>query len=119
MEFLKYPASARSTLIALGALALAMGAGCDRKPEAAPPAPPPPQVSVAAPLSHEIVEWDEYTGRLAAVEAVDVRARVSGYLDSIHFTDGQLVQKGDLLFVIDPRPFKAALAAAEADTQQA
>lgn len=82
-------------------------------------APPPPQVDVAKPLVQEIIEWDEYTGRLAAMESVDVRARISGYLDSIHFKDGQLVNKGDLLFVIDPRPFKAALAVAEAEATQA
>jgi multidrug efflux system membrane fusion protein len=70
---------------------------------------------VAAPVVREVVEWDEYTGRLGAVESVDVRARVSGYLESIHFKDGEVVNKGDTLFVIDPRPFKASLAAAEGD----
>ncbi|HVJ81962.1 MAG TPA: efflux RND transporter periplasmic adaptor subunit [Planctomycetia bacterium] len=93
-------------------------AGCE-KPVAAPPEPPPPAVGVAQPVRREIVEWDEYTGRLIAVESVDVRARISGYLDSIHFTDGQLVKKGDLLFVIDPRPFKAAFDAADADAKTA
>jgi multidrug efflux system membrane fusion protein len=70
---------------------------------------------VAKPVVREIVEWDEYTGRLGAVESVDIRARVSGYLESIHFKDGQLVKKGETLFVIDPRPFTATLSAAQGD----
>lgn len=72
-------------------------------------APPPPKVTVSKPVVEEIVEWDEYTGRLEAVDTVDVRARVSGYLESIHFKDGQMVKKGDLIFVIDPRPYRAEL----------
>lgn len=83
--------------------------------------PPPPSVTVAAPLTREIVEWDEFTGRFEAINYVEVRARVSGYLDAVHFTDGQLVERGDLLFTIDQRPFaiaveqaQAAVAAAEA-----
>ena len=79
---------------------------------AAPAAPP--QVTVAKPLVKEIVEWDEFTGQFAAVDEVDVRARVSGYLESIHFTDGQMVKKDDLLFVIDPRPFEISLTSAQA-----
>src|SRR5262245_22149381 len=74
--------------------------------EPAAVAMPPPEVTVANPVYKEIVEWDEYTGQFAAVDWVDVRARVSGYIESIHFTDGQLVNAGDLLFVIDPRPFQ-------------
>lgn len=72
-------------------------------------APPPPKVTVSKPVVEEVVEWDEYTGRLEAVDTVDVRARVSGYLESIHFKDGQMVKKGDLIFVIDPRPYRAEL----------
>ena len=68
--------------------------------------PPPPKVTVSQPLSRDVVEWDEYTGRLEAVESVDVRARVNGYLQSIHFKDRSMVKKGDLLFVIDPRPIR-------------
>jgi RND family efflux transporter MFP subunit len=67
----------------------------------------------------EITEWDEFTGRLAAIDTVEVRPRVSGYLESVHFKEGQIVKKGDLLFVIDPRPFRAVLAAAEADVRGA
>lgn len=75
--------------------------------QAAPPAPPP--VTVSPPLQKEVTEWDEYTGQFAAVDYVEIRARVSGYLTEIHFTDGQLVNKGDLLFVIDPRPYEIEL----------
>ncbi|WP_420886725.1 biotin/lipoyl-binding protein [Candidatus Kuenenia stuttgartensis] len=63
-----------------------------------------PIVTVSKPVVEEVVEWDEYTGRLEAVDTVDVRARVSGYLESIHFKDGQMVKNGDLLFVIDRDP---------------
>ncbi len=79
---------------------------------AAPAAPPP--VTVAKPLLKEITEWDEFTGQFAAVDEVEIRARVSGYLESIHFTDGQMVKEGDLLFVIDPRPFEITLTSATA-----
>jgi multidrug efflux system membrane fusion protein len=81
--------------------------------------PPAPEVDVARPVVQENVEWDEYTGRLAAIEAVDVRARVDGYLDKIHFKAGQIVKKGDLLFTIDPRPFEADLKRAKAQVVQA
>jgi RND family efflux transporter MFP subunit len=82
-------------------------------------APPPPPVTVSQPLQREIVEWNEYTGQFTATEAVELRARVSGYLTEIHFEDGQFVKKGDLLFVIDPRPFEIALASAQAQLNQA
>lgn len=81
--------------------------------------PPAPKVVVAQPLVKQIVEWDEYTGRFDAVERVDIRARVSGYLDEIRFTDGQFVTKGDVLFVIDQRPFKIALDRAQAQLELA
>lgn len=77
--------------------------------------PPPPPVSVSKPLVRETVEWDEYTGRFQATEDVEVRARVSGYLASINFSDGDTVKKGDLLFVIDQRPFRIALDRAQAE----
>lgn len=82
-------------------------------------APPPPDVTVAAALNREIQEWDEYTGRLRAVETVELRARVSGFLESVNFVDGQMVSKGDLLFVIDPRPYKATLDVAKAELARA
>ncbi len=74
-----------------------------------------PVVKVMTPEQREVTEWQEFTGRFAAVEEVAIRARVTGYLDAVHFKDGQMVNKGDLLFEIDPRPFQAALAHAEAD----
>ena len=77
-------------------------------------AAPPPSVTVAKPVVREVVEDDEFVGRFEAIDEVDVRARVGGYLQQIHFTDGALVGQGDLLFTIDQRPFKAAVSRAEA-----
>jgi len=77
-------------------------------------APPPPKVTVAKPVVREVVEDDEFVGRFEAVDEVDIRARVGGYLQKIHFTDGAVVAKGDLLFTIDQRPFRAAVSQAEA-----
>jgi RND family efflux transporter MFP subunit len=82
-------------------------------------APPPPTVTVAKPIIRELVESKDFTGQFEAVESVDVRARVSGYLESINFTDGQIVKKGDLLFVIEPKPFELALESAKANLAQA
>lgn len=76
---------------------------------------PAPEVDVAKPLKKEIIEWDEYTGRFQAIESVDVRSRVTGYINAIKFKDGQNVKKGDLLFIIDPRPFQYALDRATAE----
>ncbi|MBV6633822.1 MAG: efflux RND transporter periplasmic adaptor subunit [Alphaproteobacteria bacterium] len=78
-----------------------------------------PQVQVATAETQEIAQWDEYTGRFHAVDEVDIRARVSGYLEEIHFTPGDVVEQGDLLFTIDPRPFEAALKQAEAAVTEA
>jgi RND family efflux transporter MFP subunit len=79
----------------------------------------PPVVTVSQPIQRELVERDEFTGQFAAKEYVEIRARVSGYLTEIHFEDGQIVKEGDLLFVIDPRPYEATLAAARAQLAQA
>ena len=79
----------------------------------------PPVVTVSQPIQRELVEWDEFTGQFAAKEYVEIRARVSGYLTEMHFEDGQTVKQGDLLFVIDPRPYEATLAAARAQLAQA
>ena len=68
-----------------------------------------PSVSVMPPIRREVTDWDEFTGRIASTERVELRARVSGYLDSVNFTDGQIVRPGDLLFRIDRRPFEAAI----------
>jgi RND family efflux transporter MFP subunit len=106
------------TAARIGILAVAVGSiGCRGSRE--PPAPPLPKVTVSRALEREIVEWDEYTGRLQATDSLEVRARVSGYLESIHFGDGAIVKEGDLLFVIDPRPYEAELARAQADLQSA
>ncbi len=77
-----------------------------------PPGPPP--VTVAKPVVKEIVEQDEFTGRFEAVDSVDLRARVSGYLEAVKFRDGQIVREGDLLFALDQRPYQAAVARATA-----
>jgi RND family efflux transporter MFP subunit len=95
-------------------------AACDQSESKTQPiAPPPPQVTVAKPVARMIADQDEYVGRFVAVESVEMRARVPGYLESIHFQDGQIVKKGDLLFTIDRRPFKTALAQAQASLAQA
>src|SRR6478672_7965222 len=70
-----------------------------------PAAPPPPTVTVEKPVQRGVVDQDEYVGRFVAIDSVEIRARVSGYLDQIHFRDGQIVKAGDLLFTIDKRPF--------------
>jgi multidrug efflux system membrane fusion protein len=80
---------------------------------------PPPEITVSQPAVRKTIEWDEYTGRFDAVEAVDVRARVSGYLTEVNFTDGQEVKAGDRLFQIDPRPFERALDQAKAQLNEA
>jgi len=95
-------------------LILALSSGCGSHKAAEPP---PPKVKVVHPVAREIVEWDEYTARLDAVDSVEIRPRVSGYLQSIHFQDGTVVRKGDLLFTIDPRPYRAALRRAAADVE--
>jgi multidrug efflux system membrane fusion protein len=92
-------------------------AGCDGKPAAN--SPPPPTVTVAHPLQKSITEWDEYTGRFTALETVEIRARVSGFIDSVQFHEGQIVKKDDLLLVIDQRPYQIAVEQAKADIERA
>ncbi|MCC8361796.1 efflux RND transporter periplasmic adaptor subunit [Lysobacter sp. A6] len=88
--------------------------------EAAPTgAPPPPEVSVATVVSKDVARWDEFTGRVAAVETVELRPRVSGYVQQVAYKEGDDVRKGDLLFVVDPRPYKAALDQALANLERA
>ena len=82
-------------------------------------APPPPTVVVAKPIKRTVFDFDEYVGRFTAINSVEVRARVSGYLDKLHFKDGQLVKQGDLLFTIDKRPFQNTLDQARANLVQA
>ena len=88
-------------------------------PAPAAGAPPPPQLSVSLPITRPITDKIVATGRFEAVETVELRSRVAGYLNSVHFKDGQDVEKGQLLFVIDPRPFERALAQAKAELDQA
>lgn len=89
-------------------------AGCGEAPKQSA-APPPPTVTVAKPMQRTVIDQDEYVGRFVAVEMVEVRARVSGNLEQVHFRDGQIVKQGDLLFAIDKRPFQNTLAQAKAN----
>jgi multidrug efflux system membrane fusion protein len=75
----------------------------------------PPGVTVAKPLASRVAQWDEFTGRFEAMERVEVRPRVSGYIDKVHFRDGSMVKEGDLLFTIDQRPFQLAVESAQSD----
>src|SRR5467141_3412226 len=104
----------------LATLAIALAcllAGCGEGQKQA--AAPPPKVTVANPIKRTIVDQDEYVGRFVPVNVVEVRARVSGYLDQIHFTDGQIVNQGDLLFTIDKRSFQNTLDQARANLETA
>jgi multidrug efflux system membrane fusion protein len=115
------PAVGLSVLALAASLVIALAAvGCGS--QAAPHeggAPPPPDVSVAQVLSKQVRQWDEFTGRVSAVESVELRARVSGYVDRIAYKEGQEVKKGDLLFVIDQRRYRAELNRAQAQLEQA
>ena len=101
----------RITIISLPAVLAALGAGCS---ETTPPPEAPPLVEVASPLAQRVADWDDYSGRFEPVDSVEVRPRVSGAIESVHFEDGQVVAQGELLFVIDPRPYAAELAHAKA-----
>jgi multidrug efflux system membrane fusion protein len=101
-RFFAVRALAAAALLAVPALAAAQGM-------------PPIAVTVAEPLAKRITQWDEFHGRFEAVESVDVRARVSGFIDQVHFKDGQTIQAGDLLFTIDQRPFLLAVESARAE----
>jgi RND family efflux transporter MFP subunit len=109
--------AARQLLAACVGVALLL-AGCGDKQDGGPPGGAPP-VTVATPLVKPIVDWDEYVGRFEALQSVEVRPQVTGYLQRIAFRDGQFVKAGDLLFVIDPRPFKALEAQARAEVGRA
>lgn len=108
-------------LIILAVVAVALGlwaTGVIPSPSAKVPitaaAPPPASVSVAAALEKTVTEWDEFSGRVRAIDHVDIRPQISGVIEQVHFADGQLVKKGDLLFTIDPRPFQAEVARTQA-----
>jgi RND family efflux transporter MFP subunit len=103
--------------VAIAALAL-VGAGCSEgQPQQAKA--PPPTVTVAKPIQKLVVDQDEYVGRFVAVDMVEIRARVGGYLDRINFTDGQMVKQGDTLFIIDRRPYEHILEQAKGNLAQA
>jgi multidrug efflux system membrane fusion protein len=109
-----------SSLLSLAATAVALAcllAGCGEGQKQA--AAPPPKVTVAKPVQRTTVDQDEYVGRFVPVDVVEIRARVSGYLDRIHFIDGQIVKQGDLLFTIDKRPFQNTLDQARANLETA
>jgi len=91
---------------------------CGNSQAEAPP-PPPPEVDAAQVVTKSVRQWDEFTGRIAAIGAVDIRPRVSGYIDRIAFKEGDMVKAGDLLFVIDPRPYRATYDSAVAQLERA
>jgi RND family efflux transporter MFP subunit len=115
------PKNGRPTALVAATWLLALGlAGCEpSQSQTSNAAPPPPQVTVARPVTKTVADQDEYVGRFVAVDAIEVRARVSGYLSSVHFKDGRMVKQGDLLFTIDRRPFQNALDQARASLAQA
>jgi RND family efflux transporter MFP subunit len=96
-------------------VAVAMSAGSARAQAPMPAIP----VTVAQPIPRTVTQWDEYSGRFEPVESVEVRARVSGFIDSVHFKDGQIVREGDLLFTLDKRPFVNAVDVAKAEIARA
>jgi RND family efflux transporter MFP subunit len=108
--------SMSGAVVALAFAILLAGCGESQKQAAAPP---PPAVTVAKAVKRPVIDFDEYVGRFVAVNSVEVRARVSGYLDAVHFKDGQRVKQGDLLFTIDKRPFQNSVAQASATLTQA
>jgi len=107
------PRHAALPLIAL------LAAGCGNGHSQPGGGMPPPAVSVASPVTREITQWDDFTGRVEAVEAVDIKPRVGGVIDKVTFTEGHEIRKGDILFVIDQRPYRAALNHADADLARA
>jgi multidrug efflux system membrane fusion protein len=106
-----------ASMVSVTACALLLIGGCGKSGSSAQSAPPP-QVSVAQVLEKRVKDWDEFTGRLQAVETVEIRPRVSGYIDKVAFTEGSQVKSGDLLFIIDPRPYQAEFDRAAADVKR-
>ena len=118
-KFAKRPVWQRGAIVGTPLLLLAAAVtlwNSDPSPAAAPTAP---MVTVAAPIERQVNQWDDYVGRFEASRSVEVRPRVSGQIVGVHFTDGQIVRQGQLLFTIDPRPFAAALAEARASVASA
>jgi multidrug efflux system membrane fusion protein len=112
-------ASLRAGLSAIAMVVIATVITACRNSEAEAPSPPPPEVDAAQVVTKSVRQWDEFTGRIAAIGAVDIRPRVSGYIDRIAFKEGDMVNAGDLLFVIDPRPYRAAYDSAVAQLERA
>jgi RND family efflux transporter MFP subunit len=104
---IRLTSASRSLLLAALALFAVLAVACTRTEAQQGAEPPPVPVTVAAVLDREVTQWDEFTGRLEAVDSVAIRPRVSGYISSVHFTEGSVVRRGQLLFQIDPRPFEA------------
>ena len=115
MNLRLHSASAQTIRVALVLALATLVASCGDQQKKQGGAPPPPKVTIATPIKRTLTDFDEYVGRFTAVDSVEVRARVSGYLDSVDFKDGQMVKKGDLLFTIDKRSFKNAVDQARAN----
>lgn len=118
----RYQETAVARIMAVGmagvtACSVMLIGGCGKSGGGQAP-PPPPLVTVAQVLEKKVKEWDEFTGRMQAVETVEIRPRVSGYIDKVAFTEGSQVKRGELLFVIDPRPYKAEYDRAAADVKR-
>src|SRR5215471_9704143 len=111
------PTPVAARVVSLAVLLLLVA--CSESPQKQAFAPPPPAVTVAKPAKRVVIDYDEYVGRFVAVDSVEIRARVSGYLDRIDFTDGEMVKQGDLLFTIDKRTFQTTLDQANANLAQA
>jgi RND family efflux transporter MFP subunit len=112
------PSRLAAALILIAPLLASCGQGQPQQGAARGGPPPAPAVTVAKPVERTVTDHDEYVGRFVAIDSVEVRARVSGYLDQIHFRDGQMVKQGDLLFTIDKRPFQNTLAQAQGTLAQ-
>jgi len=109
--------SAHNPLRIVPLAVIIVAAACSRS--AAPPQMPPPAVNVAAGVQKQVTQWDEFSGRIEAIDRVEIRPRVSGYLRTVGFEQGKEVRKGDVLFEIDDREYRAALARAVADVERA
>lgn len=121
---MEFPPASRIERLRIGGCAVLLSLvmagmlGCSRRPPGAKP-PPPPEVTVAHPVQKDVVEWDVYTGHLQAPEVANVAARVSGLIVTMPFEEGAIVKRGDVLTVIDDRPFKADVDSKQADRQKA
>lgn len=108
-----------TALLVLAGISTAFLTGCNTGVAEWDGQPPPPQVSAAEVIVQEVNHWDEFTGRVQSPETVEIRPRVNGYIEEVRFEEGREVAKGDVLFVIDQRPYRAALAQAEAELERA